>query len=223
MQSVPNLCSREFMKESGLNGTFATISAAGTLLACFCFLAIHRFVRSPAFVGHWPGLPMADSKIAWGSFAFGIAFMVVAAYPGMWAFGFLAAAEKLGPVGWCVALSMPIAHGVIALALGTALAVYWPSFLNVQCIRPVDLGRHLCDSRPRIRSPARCNQHNFASRVDQRGIFARLPAWRHGGLLADRAGDLPLDHWRLFAASFCQHVSHSRFHDHTRRLAPGRQ
>src|SRR5579863_5403376 len=112
----------------GTERYLAAISAAGTLLASACFLTIHWFVRAPAFVGYWPGLPVADSKIAWGSCGFGLAFAVVAAYPGLWAFGFLAAAEKLGPAGWCLALAMPIAHGVIAVALGTTLAVYWPSF-----------------------------------------------------------------------------------------------
>lgn len=73
-------------------------------------------------------LPVSDRRIAWRAWLrcaglFSILMgLILSGLP------FVAFAEGVGPFGWCLALAVGLAQWLLAVALATWLAVYWPTF-----------------------------------------------------------------------------------------------
>jgi len=112
----------------GADGVLIVLSAVETLAACGFAVNLHRLLRTSMWLTVTSHLPVSDRSIAWHAWLLIAAWSALGLYPALWALGFVAYAEKLGPTGWCIALAIAVAQWLVAIGMGTLLVVRWPSF-----------------------------------------------------------------------------------------------
>jgi hypothetical protein len=112
---------------SGAESTLAVVAALDTIFACIVG-RIFMDLRSSMWLTVTAALPLSDRRRVWHTWSIAAAASAISLYPALYGFGFIAYVEKLGPIGWCVALTMSVVQWLVALGLGTLLAAYWPSF-----------------------------------------------------------------------------------------------
>jgi hypothetical protein len=112
----------------GADGVFVVTSAVQSIVACAFAVNLHRLLRTSLWLTVTSHLPESDRHIAWRAWLLIAGWSSLGLYLALWALSFVAYAEKLGPTGWCIAMTIAVAQWLVAIGTGTLLVVYWPSF-----------------------------------------------------------------------------------------------
>ncbi len=120
----------------GADLILVAVSIFQTTVACVCAAHIHTRLRMSTWLTVMSALPVPDRMNTRRAWLVIVGFLTLALHPGLWAFGFVAYAEGLGPIGCCCALGLAAVQWVAAVAIGTFLAAH-PRFFPLGVSGPV--------------------------------------------------------------------------------------